>query len=61
MIGPRQIADALIAAERERKPIVPFSGAYPFLDIGRAYEAQWLSSLKITGTAAISRSPRSWT
>jgi hypothetical protein len=42
MIGPRQITDALIAVERERKPIVPFSDAYPFLDIGRAYEAQRL-------------------
>jgi CDP-4-dehydro-6-deoxyglucose reductase len=27
MTGPRQIADALIAAERERKPIAPFTDA----------------------------------
>ena len=31
MIGPRQIADALIGAERERRPIVPLRDAYPFL------------------------------
>ncbi len=42
MTGPRQLADALIAAERERKPIAAFTDAYPFLDVGRAYEAQRL-------------------
>jgi 2-oxo-3-hexenedioate decarboxylase len=42
MTAPRQIADALIAAERERKPIAPFTDANPFLDVGRAYEAQRL-------------------
>jgi hypothetical protein len=38
MTGPRQLADALIVAERERKPIAAFTDAYPFLDVGRAYE-----------------------
>jgi len=42
MIDPRQVADALISAEREHKPIRPFSDAYPFLDAGRAYQAQRL-------------------
>jgi len=42
MKGPRQLADALIVAERERKPIAAFTDAYPFLDAGRAYEAQRL-------------------
>jgi len=31
MTGPRQFADALIVAERERKPIAAFTDAYPFL------------------------------
>ena len=42
MIDPRQVADALVAAERERKPIVPFTDMYPFLDAGREYHAQRL-------------------
>ena len=42
MTGPRQLADALIVAERERKPIAAFTDAYPFLDASRAYEAQRL-------------------
>ncbi len=42
MIDPRQVADALVAAERERKPITPFTDMYPFLDAGRAYQAQRL-------------------
>ena len=42
MIDPRQVADALVAAERERKPIAPFTDMYPFLDAGRAYQAQRL-------------------
>lgn len=42
MIDPRQVADALVAAERERKPIAPFTDIYPFLDVGRAYQAQRL-------------------
>ena len=42
MIDPRQVADALVAAERERKPIRPFSDEYPFFDAGRAYQAQQL-------------------
>ena len=42
MIDPRQVADALNAAERDRKPIRPFSDEYPFFDAGRAYQAQRL-------------------
>jgi 2-oxo-3-hexenedioate decarboxylase len=42
VIEPRQVADALTSAERERKPIRPFSDAYPFLDADRAYRAQQL-------------------
>jgi 2-oxo-3-hexenedioate decarboxylase len=42
VIDPRQVADALVVAERERKPIAPFTDAYPFLDAGRAYQAQRL-------------------
>jgi len=41
-MDPRQIADALAAAERERKPIRPFSDEYPFFDAARAYRAQRL-------------------
>jgi 2-oxo-3-hexenedioate decarboxylase len=36
----RTIADTLIEAERERRPIAPFSRAYPFLDAETAYKAQ---------------------
>jgi hypothetical protein len=39
MIDPRQVADALIAAERERKPIAPSTDMYPFLDAGRVLSA----------------------
>ena len=39
-MDPRQVVDALVAAERERKPIAPFTDMYPFLDAGRA-EATW--------------------
>jgi 2-oxo-3-hexenedioate decarboxylase len=42
VIDPRQIADALVTAERERKPIQPFSDEYPFFDAHRAYQAQQL-------------------
>jgi 2-keto-4-pentenoate hydratase len=42
VIKPRQVADALAAAERGRKPITPFTDAYPFFDAGRAYQAQRL-------------------
>ena len=42
MIDPRQVADALVAAKRERKPIAPFPDMYPVLDAGRAYQAQRL-------------------
>ena len=40
MIKPRQIADALAEAKQGRKPIAPFTDAYPFFDAGRAYQAQ---------------------
>ncbi len=36
----RSIADTLIAAERERKAIAPFTDAAPGLDAGTAYQAQ---------------------
>ena len=39
---PMAIATDLIVAERERKAITPFTHAYPFLDLGTAYRAQWL-------------------
>ena len=42
VIDPRQVADALVAAERERRPMAPFTDMYPFLDAGRAYQAQRL-------------------
>lgn len=42
MIDPRQVADALVTAERKRTPIAPFSDAYPFFGADRAYQAQRL-------------------
>lgn len=42
VIDPRQVASALIAAEREREPIAPFSDTYPFLGVDGAYQAQQL-------------------
>jgi 2-oxo-3-hexenedioate decarboxylase len=42
MTAAQAIADALVCAERERKPIVPFSRAQPFLGVGTAYEVQSL-------------------
>ena len=39
-MDPRQVVLALVAAERERKPIAPFTDMYPFLDAGRA-ELAW--------------------
>jgi len=42
MSAAQAIADALVSAERERKPIVPFTRAQPFLSTGTAYEAQSL-------------------
>ena len=39
MIDPRQIADELILAERGRKPLAPFTDAYPDLDVASAYTA----------------------
>jgi 2-keto-4-pentenoate hydratase len=40
--GPRGIADVLIAAERERRPVPPFTRRLPFLDVQTAYQAQTL-------------------
>ena len=42
MTAAQAIADALVSAERERKPIVPFSRAQPFLGAATAYEVQSL-------------------
>ena len=42
MITPRQAADQLVAAERERKQIAPFTDAHPSFDVDAAYEAQRL-------------------
>ena len=42
MSDAREIADALISAERERTPVVPFTHARPFLDAKTAYQAQAL-------------------
>lgn len=40
MIDPNTIADALIAAERDRRAIGQFSDSYPDLDVATAYRAQ---------------------
>ncbi len=40
MTDPRLIADALIAAERDRAPIAPFTKANPYLHVDTAYKAQ---------------------
>jgi 2-oxo-3-hexenedioate decarboxylase len=40
--NPRAIADILIAAERDRAPIAPFTRKLPFLDVQSAYTAQAL-------------------
>ena len=42
MTDPRAIADALITAQRDRRPIAPFSSVNPFLDADTAYKAQAL-------------------
>jgi 2-oxo-3-hexenedioate decarboxylase len=42
VIDPTQVAGALVTAERDRKPIAPFSDAYPFFGTDRAYQAQRL-------------------
>ena len=42
MNAAQVMADALVSAERDRKPIVPFSRAQPFLGAAAAYEAQSL-------------------
>jgi 2-oxo-3-hexenedioate decarboxylase len=39
-MDPRSMADALIAAERERKPVAPFTDAAPGLDAETGYQAQ---------------------
>lgn len=40
MVDPRQVADQLLVAERERKEIPPFTEAHADLDADTAYEAQ---------------------
>jgi 2-oxo-3-hexenedioate decarboxylase len=40
MIQPSDIADELLAAERERKPIAQFSDHHPDFDLATAYQAQ---------------------
>jgi 2-oxo-3-hexenedioate decarboxylase len=40
--SPRDIADTLIAAERDCAPIAPFTRKLPFLDVPAAYAAQTL-------------------
>jgi len=42
MIDPRQVADALVVAERERKALPPFTDDHPDFDVEAAYEAQRL-------------------
>jgi 2-oxo-3-hexenedioate decarboxylase len=41
--GPQTISEALVAAERDRSPIQPFTRRNPFLDAGTAYAAQALT------------------
>jgi len=38
----RAVADGLIAAERDRTTIAPFTDSFPFLREDQAYAAQWL-------------------
>ena len=40
MTDPRAIADALITAQRDRRPIAPFTIVNPFIDVDTAYKAQ---------------------
>jgi 2-keto-4-pentenoate hydratase len=40
--SPRAIADILVAAERDRVPIAPFTRKLPFFDVRAAYAAQAL-------------------
>ena len=42
MNAAQKMADALMTAERDRRPIVPFSSAQPFLRAPAAYQAQSL-------------------
>jgi 2-oxo-3-hexenedioate decarboxylase len=42
VITPRQAADELIVAERERKELAPFTDAHPDFGVDAAYEAQRL-------------------
>ena len=42
MTDPREIADALITAERDHTPIAPFSNMNPFIGADTAYKAQAL-------------------
>ena len=41
MTDARMMAERLIAAERTRTPVVPFTHSNPFLDAETAYQAQW--------------------
>ena len=56
---PRAIADALITAQRDRRPIAPFSSVNPFLDADTAYKAQALV-VEHRLQAASTSSARSW-
>ena len=38
----QELARDLLAAERDGKPLAPFTDAHPGLDLATAYEAQWL-------------------
>lgn len=42
MISAKEMASDLIAAERTRTAIAPFSDAHPDLDVETAFQAQWL-------------------
>jgi 2-oxo-3-hexenedioate decarboxylase len=42
VITPRQAADELVVAERERKELTPFTDAHPDFGVAAAYEAQQL-------------------
>jgi 2-oxo-3-hexenedioate decarboxylase len=42
VIDAKAVADALLAARRERKPLAPFTDEHPDFDLASAYEAQGL-------------------
>ena len=58
MTDPQTMAEALLAAERDRTPIAPFSRRNPFLDASVGYTAQesWsrTSSPRASGSSASS-------